>query len=109
MLTSPVELPGPAGDIEQVRINEYWQHQATMCSASPQSRSECTASPAWWSQPASLDQVARQLQDRLDLDVATAHDIGLTMAAQAGEQAASAAGWVPAIAGTVDGAAHRTS
>lgn len=103
MLTSPVEMPGPAG-VEQVRINEYWQHRGDHVLGEPAievGMHGVAGLVVKASVP--LDQVARQLQDRLDLDVAAAHAQGLTMAARTGEQAAAAAGWVPAIAGTVDG------
>ncbi|MCE1175483.1 MAG: helicase, partial [Propionibacteriales bacterium] len=50
-----------------------------------------------------LDQVSDQLRDRLAADTAAAASHGLLMSARTGEQESAVAGWVPAVAGTVDG------
>lgn len=103
IVTSPVRVPGPSGE-EEVRVNEYWQLHPDHVLGSASVEIGMHGLPGLVITPTvPLDQVPGQLRDRLAADTAAAAAGGLLMSARTGEQQSAVAGWIPAVAGTVDG------
>ncbi|WP_405027757.1 methyltransferase domain-containing protein [Mangrovibacter phragmitis] len=103
IVTSPIRVPGPSGE-EEVRVNEYWQLNPDHVLGSAAVEIGMHGVPGLTiAATMPLDQVSDQLRDRLAADTAAAASHGLLMSARTGEQESAVAGWVPAVAGTVDG------
>lgn len=104
LTASPVELPGPDGALEPARINDYWQQYPDQVLGRPVVAIGMHGAPGLRiDAEGPIEAVPAQLQERLELAVAAARARGLTVTERTTEQSTAAAGWVPAVTGTVDG------
>lgn len=104
LATSPVVMQGPSGADEPARINHYWQanpHRVLGSHALEVGMHGVAGVVVHAT--GGLEQLPGQLRAQLADITTVAQQTGLTWAPATGEQAAAAAGWVPAWAGAVDG------
>ncbi len=103
--TSPIELVGPSGEPEQVRINTYWQTHPEQVLGTPALRVGLHGFAGLVIDPPDAD-VARtpvRLRERLQAVAEMARASGLVMTPRSAENDTVTAGWTPAFAGAVDG------
>ncbi len=103
--TSPIELVGPSGEPEPVRVNTYWQTHPEQVLGTPALRVGMHGFAGLVIDAPDAD-VARTpllLRERLQAVAERAQASGLVMAPRSAENDTVVAGWVPASGGAVDG------
>lgn len=103
--TSPIELVGPSGEPERVRINTYWQTHPEQVLGTPALRvgMHGFAGLVIDAPDADAARTPLLLRERLRVVAEMAQTSGLVMTPRSAENDTVAAGWVPAFAGAVDG------